>query len=420
MEKFKPPNLAIFVSSIVAICTLLTSFLAAITAIDSLTKYFPFFDYEGGKLLIFFFWGVLATIISGKVFLELHKILDEKYLKNQNTDPVQDYDNIEETNDPNERERVINEIENNDQKDNLVFAEKHARLGEYVKAQDYLDKSEKYATGLSDIKKKSTIIAKVEKMRGTIDLYHGEFEQSKLKYERSRKIASDSGDDLLMSQILSCLGLLHRRQDFTQEAIKYFQDSRDLKKQINDKKGLVYVYRNLGAIESNVGSYNLADNYFMEAMKFANEIELKFEKGQLLSNMAFHEIRKGNDLNLAKRYCEDSIQLKKAFQSEKRYLAYSYEAMGIIEMRQENYLHSEQYLKKSLQLRVIIEDYHGMKRSRGALLSLYKITGNEQKANIEENSIYDLNIQISSRPRPFADMIEGLFENNLFPKISRT
>ena len=57
-------------------------------------------------------------------------------------------------------------------------------------------------------------------------------------------------------------------------------------------------------------------------------------------------------------------------------------------------------------------------RPQGAT-SNYQYT-NEQKAKIEENTRNDLEIQISSRPRPFADLIEGLFENNLLPKFSRS
>lgn len=415
----KISNLAILISSIVFICTLIVSFWGVITNIDTAADYFPILNPEGARYIVFFISGVGSTFLATLSFVKACKMV-EKHFPHHESVSEQDIDDIEEINDPNERERAFNEIENIDQKDTLLLAEKYARVGDYVKAHVCLDKSEKYATELSDIRKKSTIIGKVEKMRGTIYLYHEEFDQSKLKYERARKIASDSGDDLLMSQILSCLGLLHRRLNRKNEAIKYFQESRDLKLQVDDKKGLVYVYRNLGAINSKDEKYVEADEYFREAMKFADGISSNFEKGKLLSNMAFHEIRKGDDLNLAKQYCEKSIPLKKSFQGEKRYLAYSYEAMGIIEMWQKNYIQSERYLKKSLQDRKSINDYHGMKRSHEALLELHRITGNEQEAKKEENSIDEMNIQISSHPRPFADMIEGLFENNLLPKFSRS
>lgn len=419
MAKSKISNMAILISSIAFFCTLIVSFWTVVTTIDTAADYYPILNPEGVRYIVFFISGVGSTFFATLSFVKACKMV-QKYFPHHESISEEDYDDIEETNDPNERERVVNEIENGDQTDNLVLAEKYARLGDYVKAHVCLDKSENYATELSDTKQKSTIIAKVEKMRGTIYLYHEEFEQSNLKYERARKFASDSGDDLLMSQILSCLGLLHRRQNRKNEAIKYFQESRDLKLQVDDKKGLVYVYRNLGAINSKDEKYVEADEYFREAMKFADEISSDFEKGKLLSNMAFHEIRKGDDLTLAKQYCEESIPLKKSFQGEKRYLAYSYEAMGIIEMWQKNYTQSERYLKKSLQDRKIIEDNHGMIRSHKALEKLYKITGNEQKARIEKSTRNDLEIQISSRPRPFADLIEGLFENNLLPKFSRS
>ena len=164
MAKSKISNMAILISSIAFFCTVIVSFWTVVTTIDTAADYYPILNPEGVRYIVFFISGVGSTFLATFSFAQVCNWVTERFPHHE-SNSEEDYDDIEETNDPNERERVVNEIENGDQTDNLVLAEKYARLGDYAKAHVCLDKSENYATELSDTKQKSTIIAKVEKMR---------------------------------------------------------------------------------------------------------------------------------------------------------------------------------------------------------------------------------------------------------------
>ena len=397
---------------------IISVFFGVITGMASFGDYFPPFATLGGKFLLVFMSGIGAAHFS---ILSYDK--GRKYYLEKIKNPVsgQEHEEIETSHDPKERGDLSNEnqalMNIKTSESELALGWNYARLGNHAAADLHLANAISFVKNNSTEESENIISAKVSKIKGTMELHLGNYGEAKELYMKSMNLAESAGNELLSSQILSNLGLLERRRQNPTKAIRYFRESEKIKSKIGDDLGLMNVKRNLATIFSRKGNIEAADDYFSDAVELSKGLKSKEQIGKLYSNMSFHEIRKRVNLKLARSYCERGLKLKKTGRTgEQLYSAYSYEALGIIDMLEGNLASADTHLNKSLTYRSNIRNIHGMIRSHFFLERLYEIQGISKDAAYHRKMHNSLRNELQDGIHFSGDFLESIHTDDLLPR----
>ena len=148
---------------------------------------------------------------------------------------------------------------------------------------------------------------------------------------------------------------LYHHSGELKKAICYGENAHSLINQNNDPEGMAEVSRLLGRQYRQVGLYERARKYLLKGLEASRQIS-GFQKsneaaGLLNQEMAFYEMEQGNYSN-AVQYVENSLKHFEKIDSknEDRTAAASYQVLGDVYFKLNNYSVSENYYRKAEEL----------------------------------------------------------------------
>lgn len=148
-----------------------------------------------------------------------------------------------------------------------------------------------------------------------------------------------------MGDICMSLGICHMETNNYEEAEKEFLQAINYFKLVKDNKLLVANYTNLGILYTKVNQVKKGINLLLLSLDLLNkhnlQTELDINNIQLELSVAYI---KNNDLQISKRICEDLLTEK----LNPQYLSQTYEILGDIYYKEENYDLSLSYYLNSL------------------------------------------------------------------------
>ncbi len=128
-----------------------------------------------------------------------------------------------------------------------------------------------------------------------------------------KEFLDDKPEDLsasLHSGLLNELGLLFNSLGKYEEALKYYQDSLEICKEVGDRQGEGATLNNIGLIYQFWGKYKEALKRYQESLEIRNEIGDRQGEGTTLNNIGFvYQI--WGKCEEALKYCKESLEISK-------------------------------------------------------------------------------------------------------------
>jgi tetratricopeptide (TPR) repeat protein/AraC-like DNA-binding protein len=113
-------------------------------------------------------------------------------------------------------------------------------------------------------------------------------------YQKALDIATILQDKKLEAMVLHNLGIVHKNQSNFGEAIAFYQKSLDICKEIHNHYGYMLNFANMGEALMHIGKLELSQTYLDSALYYCNNLDLKFEKKEILSQLSALAVKKGN------------------------------------------------------------------------------------------------------------------------------
>jgi AraC-like DNA-binding protein/Flp pilus assembly protein TadD len=113
-------------------------------------------------------------------------------------------------------------------------------------------------------------------------------------YQKALEIALQLQNKKLQAIVLHSLGILHKNQSNFGEALSFYQKSLDICKEIGNHYGYMLNFANMGEALMHLGRLELSQSYLDSAIYLCNDLDLKFEKKEILSQLSALAVKKGN------------------------------------------------------------------------------------------------------------------------------
>ena len=102
---------------------------------------------------------------------------------------------------------------------------------------------------------------------------------------RAQTLAVQSENDEAKANVLNAIGTVYRMLSKPDEALRYYQQSLDIKRRIGEKRGMALTLGEMAVLHESVGKPDLALNSFQEALQLQREIGDKRGLGKTLINL---------------------------------------------------------------------------------------------------------------------------------------
>ena len=140
--------------------------------------------------------------------------------------------------------------------------------GEYVKAEEYLQKAVKMTKEIGDKFVEARVYAKL----GTVFQSLVEHVKAEEYLQKALKITKKIGDKNAEATVYGSLGIMFQSLGEHVKAKEYIEKTLKIRKQIGDKKGEARAIGNLGTVFRSLGEYVQAEEYLQKALKITKEI----------------------------------------------------------------------------------------------------------------------------------------------------
>jgi signal transduction histidine kinase len=209
---------------------------------------------------------------------------------------------------------------------------------------------------------------------GKADVYFGMAELNKnlanyrLAQEYVTKgcgIADSLNDDYLRLNCLILNGEIQFRFGEFLQSLETLLKAVELLKRRDNPNTLVRVYGDLGDVYETLGQNDVALRYYFEGTKIAERLQLKFELGKYLSNIAWIYKNQRNFVS-AFDFIEKSLKIRTEIKDIFG-ISNCHNVKGIIYFKQKNYPEAIQWLQKALRMR------ESMKHTEGVSAILYNL-----------------------------------------------
>lgn len=185
----------------------------------------------------------------------------------------------------------------------------------------------------------------------------GYWEQNIFWHERMRAAAERSGDKTVWAGALLNVARTHiKRGDYVQ-ARTLLEQSQELYKEKDDRRGQIYVLHELGSIELEQGNYTAARSFLEQQLVVYKEIEDKQSIATTLHQLGSLEFQQGNYAT-ARSFLERTLAIDTEL-GNKRGRVPALHALGVIELQQGNYVAARDYFEQSLTLAKELGDKQG-------------------------------------------------------------
>ncbi|GHC65678.1 tetratricopeptide repeat protein [Ulvibacter litoralis] len=134
---------------------------------------------------------------------------------------------------------------------------------EFNKSEDYLIISSEYAKKIND----SRLIARIEMLKGNINWYAKDFNESELRYKESEKLFKSIKNDSSIASVYNSLGILYSSQRKDSLALTYYNKSIQINQRFSNNYNLAINYINLGNFYLNRGAIYQAEDYLFKSLE---------------------------------------------------------------------------------------------------------------------------------------------------------
>ena len=202
-------------------------------------------------------------------------------------------------------------------------------LGEYVKAEEYLQKALEISEEIGDKDKEADVKAE-------------EYQQQALK------ISKEIGDKHKEAVAYQSLGTMF---DFLGEYVKaeeYLQQALKISKEIGDKHKEAVAYQSLGTMFRSLGEYVKAEEYLQQALKISKEIGDKHKEAVAYQSLGTM-FRSLGEYDKAEEYLQQAHKISKET-GDKHKEAVAYQSLGTMFRSLGEYVKAEEYLQQALKI----------------------------------------------------------------------
>ncbi len=220
----------------------------------------------------------------------------------------------------------------------------YSNIGNYNTAIEYFFESLKTSEELKD----SVAISRT--YTNIADLYNNLFDHTKAReyYQKVRNISESLNDSISLGKSISNIGSTYLLQDSVDKALEFFLISKNIRQAKKREEGLSKVLSNIGLVYLKKKEYDKAIEYFNDALKIADSLKLIEEIANIYENL-------GNTYyKMAKYFIEEE---------------YSYEQ---INQKNQYIITSEEYLKKSIDIFLRLNEINNLMNSYFLISELYE------------------------------------------------
>jgi tetratricopeptide (TPR) repeat protein len=132
---------------------------------------------------------------------------------------------------------------------------------------------------------------------------------------RAQSLAVESGDDAERAQVLQAMGVAYAGIPRYDEALKSLQESLDIKKRLNMKKGIAESLEMMASIQDVTGKSDLALRNYTQALSLMRDLGDKQGTGDVLTDMGAFQLEHGK-YDEAMKLFKESLQLQMETRNE--------------------------------------------------------------------------------------------------------
>lgn len=184
------------------------------------------------------------------------------------------------------------------------IGEIHWRLGEFEKANGFLQQAMAIAVELTDPAQQ----ARVLNVMGLLQWDLGNYEQALEHFGVAGGLAAQLGDSRLQGAVLNNAGLVHDERGDYLRSLDSYQQALSLYDTIDFPRGRGDTLGNIGGVYLLLGRYTEALDYYQRALAISEELGSVTSMGQDVGNIALCQLGLGNTV-LALEYFERAIAL---------------------------------------------------------------------------------------------------------------
>ncbi len=179
------------------------------------------------------------------------------------------------------------------------------------------------------------------------ELMFGEKENSLKLAKKALKIAERTTNPYSLSDCYNTLGVYYYLNADFKTSIQYHQSAMEVRTKLNDIKGLISTYNNLGSALKELGDKNEVDYYFM-ALKIAESKRDTIAQCSILNNIA-DAFNRQEQYAKAEKYHLIALGLREILGDAKGLIA-TYINLGTVKQHTKAYKESNQYYQKAKEL----------------------------------------------------------------------
>lgn len=213
------------------------------------------------------------------------------------------------------------------------------------------------------------------------------FQRDLIEAELKKDLNEKSKNKILESYAaaINNIGIIYRDQGNIPEAIKYYEKSFDIQKQLNNEEGIGLSLSNLGVIYQQQGNTIKAIEYFDKSLKIREKVYEHSKKditrngiASTLNNIGSIYLEQ-KEYNLSLEYFNKSLTLNKKTNNLQS-IASSYNSIGATYSRLNKNTKALEYYTKSLIICKQLKDIDGISRGLNNSAVIYNLQGNSTKA----------------------------------------
>ncbi len=205
------------------------------------------------------------------------------------------------------------------------------------------------------------------------ELYH--YDRALELYKDVLEVAEDAYD-----KAATChqIGISYHRKGQFEEAIHWYRTSMEIKKEIDDKKGLAYSMHQVGMAYEAMHDYAPALQWYHKAVTVFEQIGEQNELGNTYRQMGILYYLKG-DYDAALEWTQRSMDASKDPKYIKE-LSFSAHQMGILYQKKRNFMEAFVWYQKSALVKNVLGDKKGLANTYGQIGIMFEDEGNFQEA----------------------------------------
>ncbi|MEO9872247.1 ATP-binding protein [Ekhidna sp.] len=161
----------------------------------------------------------------------------------------------------------------------------------------------------------------------------------------------------LKAEAILQLGLAHYCLGQFEPALEQYQRSLDIFKSLNSKEKPAEILNLIGTLQKKQQNFDLASDYFLEGLKYANEKNDSIGIGNSLNNLGVLHFQK-NELEISLDYYLRSTKVKFAI-GDTIGLSYNYDNLGMVYTQLAKYDSAQHYFELAAKYKLIIKDEVG-------------------------------------------------------------